>query len=381
MRWLLSTLFIALGIFAFVNASHRVGMLLAAEVPTPGQLTVTEIVLKDLQSTKFCREDRKGRRLCRWAMLLVAADDREWELKLDPLRARDDSRYSLLQEGDRLRLGLYRDRVYTLERLSAGLRVPGLEAREVLLDDRGLEQWRWQRVWGQLGWLVLEVLLFLLACYLLASLRGDSVPRCVLQLFFMVAVTLLSQGRFGPAPLPEEGELREHSVRYLALGERLVCGASWHAITPCRPERFLLDEQGRSWPLAYQPVVHSMKRGEEVVLGLYDDKVYRISLPPPPVEARTGCAYRQNPMARRTQVLWLCDEDLRPIRRGREPVGESLRELGEPQRFAPLAFRWSERAYFEERAERNRRLVWLYLPLLLAATLLLLTYRRKPVRR
>lgn len=380
MRWLLSALLIALGIFAFVNAAHRVGFLLAADVPQPGQLAVIEIVLKDLQSTEFCREDRKGRKRCRWAMLLKAEDDQEWELNLTPILACSDSRYALLQPGDRLQLGLYRDRVYTLERLSAVRRVPGLEDRAVLLDEFGLAQWRWQRVWVQLGWLVLEGLLFLLACYLMARLRGDFQSHGLLQFFFIVTIAFLSTGRLGPASLPKEAELVDQSVRYLALGERLVCGESWRAITPCRPERFLLDEQGRIWPLAYRVPVHSVQRGEEVLLGLHDAKVYRITLPPPAVEVRADCGYRQNPMARRTQVIWLCDDALQPIERGRSVLGETLKEWGEPTRVNPLEFRWSERVYVEERAEHNRRLMWMYAPLLLGVTLLLLGYRGKRTR-
>src|SRR5690606_5681593 len=315
MRWLISTFLIALGIFALVNAGQRVGDLLFNPLPQPAQLQSTDTVLEQLQSVQYCKHQRRGGQICRWAIQLLTRDGASSGLhRLPP-----DERYVLLQPGDRLRLGVYRNTIYPLERVAAQRPVNGLEQHAVLLDGPGFGQWRQAWTLQQLGWIALELSLFALACWTGFRLPSTSSPRVLFMMFCISSFSWLAYGRSEPAPLPVETELSDISISHAAVVERLQCPLIWFAWKRCEPRMVILDAHGKTWPLAYEEVaLRPAQRGDQLLLGTYAGSVYRVRHAPPD-DAAPGCSYRQNPLSRRTQVTWSCD-DVRAVARARNPL-------------------------------------------------------------
>lgn len=372
MRWLFFTLLIALGVLAFADLLGRTQPLVAT-FPERGQLQFVDVTLAKLVSAEVCRARRRGADECRWAMFLETEDARSWRLVLEPLLERQDHRYALLQQGDRLRLGLFQDRVYTLQRLTSAIRTPGLEANASLLSESELYDWRYRWLAIQILWLALDTLVIVVSVYLLwRRKRLNTLNQHLLAqvLVLMISASMLWSWR--PQPLPEEYELVDLPVRFLAIGERLNCGAGWSRVMRCQPQRFLLDDQARVWPLAY-PTSHSLsiERSAELALGIYGGKVYRISYPK--VDDPAKCGYRQNPMARRTQVIWICEDALEAIERDRQPQAalqeKADQQITELKRLPPMPYRWTEQAYLEARAWHNR---FFFAVLLALATMLML---------
>lgn len=361
MRWLISTFLIALGIFALVNAGQRVGDLLFNPLPQPAQLQSTDTVLEQLQSVQYCKNQRRGGQICRWAIQLLTRDGASWELHHLPL----DERYVLLQPGDRLRLGVYRNTIYTLERVAAQRPVNGLEQHAVLLDGPGFGQWRQAWTLQQLGWIALELSLFALACWTGFRLPSTSSPRVLFMMFCISSFSWLAYGRSEPAPLPVETELSDISISHAAVVERLQCPLIWFAWKRCEPRMVILDAHGKTWPLAYEEVaLRPAQRGDQLLLGTYAGSVYRVRHAPPD-DAAPGCSYRQNPLSRRTQVTWSCD-DVRAVARARNPLGEAQRQLAlsnEAFRHSLplLSFGQSERAFREASVRHDRSLAAIFL--------------------
>ena len=383
MRWLFLTLIMALGVLAFVDLLGRTQPLMVA-FPARGQLQFVDITLAGLNSAEVCRAQRRGGTACRWVMSLEADDARSWQLMLEPLLDRQDHRYALLQPGDRLRLGLFQERVYALQRLAANATTPGLEATATLLSEATLYDWRYRWLAIQMLWLVLDVLVIAVSFYLLWRRQRLITFNQQLLAHVLVLTVLASMlWSWRPQPLPEERALVDLPVRFFAIGERLDCMAGWSRVTRCQPQRFLQDDQARIWPLAYS-TSHSLSidRGAELELGMHGDKVYRITYPMVDVGEPAKCVYRQNPMARRTQVIWICEDALEAIERGRQPLAalqeKAKQQIAELKRFPPMPYDWTEQAYLEARTWHNRLifLVLLVLGIMFVLGLLL----QRPIR-
>ena len=115
---------------------------------------------------------------------------------------------------------------------------------------------------------------------------------------------------------------------------------------------------------------------------MHGDKVYRITYPMVDVGEPAKCVYRQNPMARRTQVIWICEDALEAIERGRQPLAalqeKAKQQIAELKRFPPMPYDWTEQAYLEARTWHNRLifLVLLVLGIMFVLGLLL----QRPIR-
>lgn len=359
MRWLSLTLITALGVLAFIDTLARTRPLVAP-FPERSQLQFVDITLASVNSSEVCGAQWRGGKACRWVIFLEADDARVWELMLEPLLERQDHRYALLQPGDRLRLGQFQGRAYTLQRLAAKTKTPGLEATATLLSEPALYDWRYRWLVIQALWLMLDTLVIATVLYVLWKRRRTHTANQQL-LFHAVVMTVVAGTLWSwrPQPLPEERVLIDTHVRFFAVGERLSCLAGWSRFSRCQPQRFLLDDQAQVWPLAYpasQPL--TIARGAELKLGMYDGSVYRISYPETAADEPQKCGYRQNPLARRNDVIWLCEDDLRIIDRGRDPLGalqtQSAQRLAELKLFPPMPYRWTEQAYHDVRAWHNR---------------------------
>ncbi|MGA4640255.1 hypothetical protein ACQKC8_10840 [Stutzerimonas stutzeri] len=358
MRWLSLTLITALGILAFIDTLARTRPLLAP-FPERSQLQFVDTTLASVNSSEVCGARWRGGKACRWVILLEADDARVWELMLEPLLERQDHRYALLQPGDRLRLGQFQGRAYTLQRLAAKTRTPGLEAPATLLSEAALYDWRYRWLVVQALWLMLDALVIAAVLYVLWKRRRTHTGNQH-RLAHAIVLTVLTGTLWSwrPQPLPEERVLVDSHVRFLAVGERLNCAAGWSRPTRCQPQRFLLDDQAQAWPLAYpasQPL--SIARGAELKLGMHDGRVYRISYVETAADEPQKCGYRQNPLARRNDVIWLCEDDLRIIDRGRDPLRaaqtQAAQRLVELKLLPPMPYRWTEQAYLEARAWHN----------------------------
>lgn len=90
---------------------------------------------------------------------------------------------------------------------------------------------------------------------------------------------------------------------------------------------------------------------------MHDGRVYRISYVETAADEPQKCGYRQNPLARRNDVIWLCEDDLRIIDRGRDPLRaaqtQAAQRLVELKLLPPMPYRWTEQAYLEARAWHN----------------------------
>lgn len=322
MRRLSLTLIAALGVVTFIDMLGRTTPFLTS-FPGRGQLQFVDITLASVNSAQVCHPYR-GRKTCYWVMRLEADDSRTWRLMLEPLHERQDHRYALLQPGDRLRLGQFQGRAYTLQRLYAKTKMPGLESPATLLSEAELYDWRYRWLVIQALWLMLDSLVIAAVLYVLLKRRGTL--TATQQLLANVLVLTVLGGAlwsWRPQPLPDERALVNSPVRFFAAGELLDCAAGWGRSTRCRPQRFLLDDQARVWPLAYPASwTHSIARGAKLDLGVYHGRVYRISYTKASADESQKCGYRQNPLARRTDVIWLCDDDLRAIDPNRDHLAD-----------------------------------------------------------
>ncbi len=254
-----------------------------------------------------------------------------------------------------MRLGQFRGRVCTLQLLAAKTKTPGLEASATLLGEAALYDWRHRWLVIQTLWLMLDALVIAAVLYVFWKRRRTHTGNQYLLAHVLVLTVLAGTlWNWRPQPLPEERVLVDSHVRFFAVGERLNCVAGWGRLTRCQPQRFLLDDKAQVWPLAYpasQPL--SVARGAELKLGMYDGRVYRISYSETPAEEPQKCGYRQNPLARRTDVIWLCGDGLRIIDHGRDPLA-ALRTHVVQGPLPPMPYRWTEQAYLEVRAWHNR---------------------------
>lgn len=375
MRWLSLTLITALGVLAFIDMLARTRPLLAP-FPERSQLQFVDTTLASVNSSEICHEQRRGGKACRWVMLLEADDARVWELMLEPLLERQDYRYALLQPGDRLRLGQFQGRAYTLQRLAAKTKTPGLEATATVLSEAALYDWRYRWLVIQALWLMLDALVIAAFLYVLWKRRRTHTNNQYLLAHALVLTVLAGTlWSWRPQPLPEERVLVDSNVRFFAVGERLNCVAGLSRFMRCQPQRFLLDNQAQVWLLAYpasQPL--SIARGAELRLGMYDGKVYRISYPETAADEPQRCGYRQNPLARRNDVIWLCEDDLKIIDRGRDPL-RALQAQYAQKLLPPLPYRWTEQAYLEVGAWHNRLFSFVLLGMGVLLVLFLLSQR------
>ncbi len=368
MRLLFLCALIALSSLALVDMSHRVGALLFKPLPEAEQLQVSEVGLRELRSMQYCTPQRRGGEICRWGIEVRTLDDRSLRLNLAPM----DDRYALLQSGDRLRIGVYRETIYTLERLTAGHSVVGLESRAVLLDETGFSQWRQRWQVQQIGWIVGELLIVSLVFLIGQRLPQLSLGGSVILILLLSIFGHVLWGKPKPSALPEQAELVNMPVGQFLLAERLVCPQHWAFEAKCEPQQVLVDESGKLWPLAYAEVmVLPAQRGDSLLLGIYAGKIYRITHAPREPGTPTDCAYQQNPMARRAQVIWMCDDDRRLLERSRNPLSSAQQqfdELAEKTRRTKviLDFSASEWAYREARRDYERHWAMLFLaPLLI----------------
>ncbi len=357
MRWLSLTLIAALGVVTLIDMLGRATPFLTS-FPGRGQLQFVDITLASVNSAEVCRPYR-GRETCYWVMRLEADDSRTWRLMLEPLHERQDHRYALLQAGDRLRLGQFQGRAYTLQRLYAKTNMPGLESTATLLSEAELYDWRYRWLLIQALWLILDSLVIAAVLYVLWK-RRRTLTATQQLLAHVLVLTVLGGALWSwwPEPLPKERALVDSPVRFFAAGELLDCSAAWGRVTRCQPQRFLLDDQARVWPLAYPASwTLSIARGAQLDLGVYHGRVYRISYTKAPADESPKCGYRQNPLARRTDVIWLCDDDLRTIDPNRDHLAdkhaEFAQQLTELKFPPPMPYGWAEQAYLDLRAQHN----------------------------
>lgn len=361
MRWRSLTLIAALGVLAFIDMLGRTTPFLTS-FPGRGQLQFVDITLASVNSAEVCHPYR-GTETCYWVMRLEADDSRTWRLMLEPLHERQDHRYALLQPGDRLRLGQFEGRAYTLQRLYAKTSTPGLESTAPLLSEAELYEWRYRWFVIQALWLILDSLVIAAVLYVLWKRRRTHTASQLLLAHVLVLTVLAGTlWSWRPQPLPEERALVDSPVRFFAAGELLDCAGAWGRTTRCQPQRFLLDDQARVWPLAYPASwTLSIARGAKLDLGVYHGRVYRISYTKASADESQKCGYRQNPLARRTDVIWLCEDDLRIIDPDRDNLADLqaqfAQQLAELKFPPPMPYRWAEQAYLELRAQHNRLLL------------------------
>lgn len=365
---------------------------LGRDFPSPGQLQQRQLTLQELSPKLQCPSPprgRKGGKGCSWVISLAAQGGEVWRVFLPPLLEPGRSSYALLQAGDRLEVGLFQGKVYTLRRLAAAHPSSDLAQRLDILDEAQLQGWRGQWRWRQFGWLALDLGAIVLVGWLFRRHRQSVMAGLLLMPLLSVLCLLLLPWSWRPAPLPAQQALQTQRVQFVAAGLRLECSSVWLLESLCEPQVLLFDRSMGVWPIAYLASTalvdgERIGKGEWLQLGVHNGKVYRIARDEPPeVEAVNNCGYRQNPLARRSQVIWICDDQLKVIDKGRNPLHSFLQEkdprlLPRPRQ-DPLPYEWSLSAYQAEvRSHNELMLLTVLIPLGVAILISLLRAGRRP---
>lgn len=306
MRWLIGccvVAFLALSVDVLVRV-----LLLREQLPEPSQLRPVTVVVQGVESGMRCSLPGK-RKTCWEELKLVAADGQWWWLARLPETLTHTSVAAFVQPGERVEVGVYSSTVYTLRRLQPAPSGLGLgETREVFSDAQLRDSYAaWasqQRV--RLGGAVLAMLL--LALLIVRWRQQPTVASVVLPGWLAVSAWLVYP-TFVDESFPQKADLRPQLVQFAALGAWVDC-----ADFRCRPQTLLLDQQQHRWPLASAATLQAsrlqaLKAGTPLSLGVYEGQVYSVALVPAAVEdPASNCGYRQNKLARTTQVTWQCGD-------------------------------------------------------------------------
>ena len=306
MRWL-SGLCVVAFLALSGDALFRVLQLREA-LPEPAQLRPVQVVVQTVESGRRCSAPGK-RRSCWQELKLVAEDGQWWWLARLSSTLTDTNVAAFVQPGERVEVGVYASTVYTLRRLQRAPSSLGLgESREIFSDAQLRSSYAAWSAQHRLH-LGLAVLVMLLLAPLIWRWRHQTtVASLVLPIWVAVSVWFIYPA-FAGEPFPERADVHPQVTQFAALGAWVDCAGAH-----CKPQAVLLDQQQKRWPLSSAATMQvgflqALKPGTPITLGMYEGRVYSVAVVPAALEdPSSNCGYRQNKLARTTQVTWQCGD-------------------------------------------------------------------------
>lgn len=306
MRWLIGCCVVAfLGLS--VDVLMRV-MLLREELPATSQLRPVEVLVKTLEASMRCEERRNNRKrkTCWEDVKLTAEDGQWWWLARLPRTTSSSSVAAFIQPGERIEVGVYGSEVYTVRRLQPAPERLGQDGTREVFSDAELRKSYAAWVSQQRTHLALALLAMLVLAWMIWRWRHQPTVASVIAPTWLAMSAWLYPTVAGE-PFPERVELRPQFAQFAGLGAWVDCEGS-----SCQSQTVLLDQQGQRWPLSsaatlQASVLQRLKPGTPLSLGLYEGKVYSVTLMAQAAEAPSSdCGYRLKKGAATTQVTWQC---------------------------------------------------------------------------